>query len=140
VVTDLLHYEKTRDQLTDILVRFLLSIGAFGEGALAEAGQIAAAGASKSNDLLAQLPIRGARSITAQSFPAAKARCASAKREAKSAWMRAVEHWPGLGRDQGSHGRCGNDHQPGASRSLRFVLSSMCSGWSRSTLSCALSG
>lgn len=59
VVTDLLHYEKTREQLTDILVRFLLAIGAFGDGALAEARQIASSGPLFSDDLFAQLPEGG---------------------------------------------------------------------------------
>jgi hypothetical protein len=34
-VTDLLHYERTREQLTDVLVRFLVSMDAYGEVAFA---------------------------------------------------------------------------------------------------------
>jgi hypothetical protein len=34
-VTDLLHYERTRDQLTDVLIRFLVSLDAYGEVAFA---------------------------------------------------------------------------------------------------------
>ena len=53
VVTDLLHYEKSRDELTDILIRFLLSIGAFGDGVLNR--NLAAEGDS----ILAKLPEGG---------------------------------------------------------------------------------
>lgn len=59
VVTDLLHYHKSRDELTDILIRFLLSIGAFGDGALVEAEQIASAGASETQGVLSELPEGG---------------------------------------------------------------------------------
>lgn len=59
IVTDLLHYEKGREELTDILVRFLLSISAFGEGALAEARQIASTGLADSAGVLSELPEGG---------------------------------------------------------------------------------
>lgn len=72
VVSDLLHYAKNRDQLADILVQFLLSVGAFGENMLTEVRQITAVGGPATTGVLSRLPEGGPTLSTEDRYIAAR--------------------------------------------------------------------